>query len=111
MRAFLVIMLAMFCVSCSKADVNKTSADLKAAGTQIKDAPALKQLGTDIKVDARHTGAELKVAGAKAKDQLAQAGDKAKHSLKDAGDKAKDKTDEATHHHDSDDNGHSDNNG
>lgn len=99
MRAFLAILLATCCcVACSKTDVNKTSADLKAAGTEIKDAPALKKLGTDIKVAAKHTGEELKVGADKAKVQLSEAGDKAKHSLKDAGDKAKDKADEATHH-------------
>jgi len=101
MRAFLAILLAMFCVACSKADVNKTSADLKAAGTEIKDAPAIKKLGTDLKVAAKHTGAALKADAGKAKVQLAQAGDKAKASLKDAGDKAKQKADEATYHDDS----------
>ena len=92
MRAFMVILLAMSCVACSKADVNKTSNDLKAAGNEIKNAPAVKELGTDIKVAAKHTGAELKKGADKAKVELSKAGDQAKHSLKDAGDKAKDAT-------------------
>jgi hypothetical protein len=98
MRPILAALIALACVACSKADVNKTSHDLKAAGTEIKDAPAVKALGTDIKVAARHTGAELKVGAEKAKVELSKAGDQAKHSLKDAGDKAKQKADQATHH-------------
>ncbi len=90
MRAFLAITLAMLCVACSKADVNKTSGDLKAAGAEIKNAPAVKQLGSDIKVAASHTGAELKKGAEKAKVELAKAGDQAKTSLHEAGDKAKD---------------------
>ena len=103
MRALLAILLATCCVACSKADVNKTSGDLKAAGTEIKNSPAVKQLGSDIKVAASHTGEELKKGAAKAKVELSKAGDQAKTSLheagdkaKEAGDKAKQKTDEAT---------------
>ena len=92
MRAVLVLLVALGCVACSKADVNKTSSDLKAAGNEIKNAPAVKELGTDIKVAAKHTGEELKVGADKAKVELSKAGDKAKTSLKDAGDKAKDAT-------------------
>jgi len=104
MRALLVVLLALSCVACSKADVNKTSSDLKAAGTEIKDAPAVKALGTDVKVAVKHTGEELKVGADKAKVELSKAGDKAKTDLKEAGDKAKDKADQATHK-DSDDKG------
>ena len=89
MRALLAILLATCCVACSKADVNKTSGDLKAAGSEIKNSPAVKQLGSDIKVAASHTGAELKKGAEKAKVELAKAGDQAKTSLKDAGDKGK----------------------
>ena len=103
MRALLAILLATCCVACSKADVNKTSGDLKAAGTEIKNSPAVKQLGSDIKVAPSHTGEELKKGAAKAKVELSKAGDQAKTSLheagdkaKEAGDKAKQKTDEAT---------------
>ena len=92
MRAILVVLVAMSCVACSKADVNKTSSDLKAAGSEIKNAPAVKALGTDIKVAAKHTGDELKVGADKAKVELSKAGDKAKTSLHEAGDKAKDAT-------------------
>ena len=103
MRALLAILLATTCVACSKADVNKTSGDLKAAGQDIKNDPAVKQLGSDIKVAAKHTGDELKVGAEKAKVELSKAGEQAKTSLheagdnaKEAGDKAKEKTDEAT---------------
>ena len=92
MRILMAIMFAMLCVACSKADVNKTSSDLKAAGNEIKNAPAVKELGTDIKVAAKHTGAEIKKGADKAKVELGKAGDKAKTSLHDAGDKAKDAT-------------------
>ena len=96
MRAILVVLIAMSCVACSKADVNKTSSDLKAAGNEIKNAPAVKALGTDIKVAAKHTGDELKVGADKAKVELSKAGDKAKTSLHDAGDKAKETAHDAT---------------
>ena len=96
MRAILVVLIAMSCVACSKADVNKTSSDLKAAGNEIKNAPAVKALGTDIKVAAKHTGDELKVGAEKAKVELSKAGDKAKTSLHDAGDKAKETAHDAT---------------
>ena len=98
MRAILAALIALTCVACSKADVNKTSQDLKTAGADIKNDPAVKDLGTDIKVAAKHTGAELKKGADKAKVELAKAGDKAKTSLHDAGDKAKQKADQATRH-------------
>jgi len=104
MRAFIVVLLALSCVACSKADVNRTSSDIKAAGNDIKNDPAVKQLGTDIKVAAKHTGAQLKIGADKAKVELSKAGDKAKTSLHDAGDKAKDTAHDATHHDDSNDN-------
>ena len=64
MRAFFVILFAIFCVSCSKADVNKTSNDLKAAGNDIKNDPAVKRVGEDVKVAAKDTGNELKKGAA-----------------------------------------------
>ncbi len=91
MRAILVVLIAMSCVACSKADVNKTSSDLKAAGSEIKNSPAVKALGTDIKVAAKHTGAELKVGAEKAKVELSKAGDKAKETAHDATHDDKDK--------------------
>ena len=102
MRAILAVLIALTCVACSKADVNKTSHDLSAAGTEIKNDPSVKALGTDIKVAAKHTGAELKKGADKAKVELAKAGDQAKTSLHDAGDKAKENADQATHHNNSD---------
>jgi cytochrome c biogenesis protein ResB len=98
MRAILVALLTLSCVACSKADVNRTTHDLKAA----TDSAEVKQLGADLKADARHSQAQLKIEAAKAKVQIAQASDKAKRSLKDAGDKARQKAHDAEHHHDSD---------
>ena len=92
MRAFLVVLIAMSCVACSKADVNKTTSDLKAATT----SPEVKKLGADIKVAAKHTGAELKKDADKAKIEISKAGGKAKVELAKAGDKAKEKAHEAT---------------
>ncbi len=94
MRAFFVILLAMFCVSCSKADADRTSADLKTAARHVAHDPAVKQLGSDIKTGAKHAGVQLKKDAAKAQDKLAQAGDKAKQSAQEAKDKAAAKADE-----------------
>ena len=91
MRAILAALIALTCVACSKADVNKTSSDLKAAGSEIKNSPAVKALGTDIKVAAKHTGAEIKVGAEKAKVELSKAGDKAKETAHDATHDDKDK--------------------
>jgi hypothetical protein len=80
MRAFFAILFAIFCVSCSKADVNKTSSDLKAAGADIKNDPAVKRVGQDVKVAAKDTGNELKKGAADAKVGLQKAGADIKQS-------------------------------
>jgi hypothetical protein len=80
MRAFFVIMFAMLCVSCSKADVNRTSHDLKAAASHIKQDPAVKKLGSDIKVAAKDTGQELKKGAQDAQTGLKKAGTDIKQS-------------------------------
>ena len=94
MRAFFAILLAMFCVGCSKADADRTSADLKTAAKHVAHDPAVKQLGSDLKVGAQHAGVQLKQDAFKAKGDLAKAGDKAKQSANDAKDKVEDKADE-----------------
>jgi F0F1-type ATP synthase membrane subunit b/b' len=98
MRAFLAFVLAIFCVSCSKADVKQTSSDLKAAASHVKNDPAVKKLGADIKVAAKDTGQELKKGAAKAKVELKKAGadvkssaDKAGHEVKQSAHDAKEK--------------------
>ena len=99
MRALVAILIAISCAACSKADVSKTSSDLKTAASDIKHDPAVKQLGTDIKVAAKDTGAEIKIGAADAKVGLKKAGadlkdsaQKAKSDINDKSDKAEDKS-------------------
>jgi hypothetical protein len=91
MRAFFVILFAMFCVACSKADADRTSADLKNAAKHVARDPAVKQLGSDIKVNAQHAGDQLKKGAVKAKGDIAKAGAKAGEQAKQAASEAKDK--------------------
>jgi len=84
--------------ACSKPTQEKTSADLKAVGSEVgaaaKDVaatPAVKELGADIKQGASEAAAKTKVAadqaGEKLKAGAADAGDKLKAGAKDAGEK------------------------
>ena len=84
--------------ACSKPTQEKTSADLKAVGsdaaTAAKDvaaSPAVKELGADIKQGANEAAAKTKVAadeaGSKLKAGADKAGEKIKAGAKDAGDK------------------------
>ncbi len=84
MRAFFAILFAIFCVSCSKADVNKTSRDLKTAASDIKHDPAVKQVGADITVTAKDTGQELKKGADDAGVGLRKAGTDLKQSAQKA---------------------------
>ena len=102
MRAFIAILLAISCVSCSKADVNKTSGDLKAAASDIKHDPAVQRLGQDVKAAAKDTGDTLKKGAADAKVGLNKAGSDIKQSADKAKDDVKSKSD---HSSDSDRNG------
>ena len=95
MRAFLIVLVAIGCVACSKHDADKTGADLKAAASDIKNDPAVKQLGQDVKVAAKTTGAELKAGASEAGAQIKKAGADVKQSADEAGDKAKAETDKA----------------
>jgi hypothetical protein len=94
MRALCIMLLAVFCVSCSKADTDKTSADLKAAANHVKDDPAVKQLGSDIKVAAKDTGDTLKKGAADAKVGLKKAGSDIKQSADKAKSDVKSRTDD-----------------
>ncbi len=84
--------------ACSKPTQEKTGQDLKAIGSDVgaaaKDvagAPAMKDLGSDIKQGATEAAASTKVAAEKAGDQLkagaAKAGEDMKSGAKAAGDK------------------------
>ncbi len=89
MRALLLIPLALVCVGCSKATVHQTSNDLKAAASDIKNDPAVKRLGSDMKVAAKDAGTEVKHDAAAAKVELSKVGSDAKHSVDNATDKDK----------------------
>ena len=67
MRAFSAILFAIVCVSCSKADVNRTSNDIKTAASDIERDPAVKQLGADIMVAAKDAGQALRKGAADAR--------------------------------------------
>src|SRR6185312_3034353 len=85
--------------ACSKPTQEKTSADLKAVGSEVgaaaKDVaatPAVKELGADIKQSASEAAAKTKVAADTAGDKLKaganDAGDKTDAALNKAKDKA-----------------------
>ena len=73
MRSFLVILVAIFAVSCSKGEVrsNEQKADSAVSGA-----------AEDLKTAAQKTGAELKTAADKAKPDIDRLGAKAQDALK-----------------------------
>ena len=84
---------------CSQPTQDKTSADLKAAASQVKDAakevaatPEMQAVGADIKQGASEAGDKLKEGAEKAGDQIKEgaqkAGDKTEAALNKAQDKA-----------------------
>jgi hypothetical protein len=87
MRSFLVILVAIFAVSCSKSEVrsNEQKADSAVSGA-----------AEDVKDAAVKTGAELKEAAAKAKPDIDRIGDAAQAGLKDAAKDIKSSVHEAT---------------
>ncbi|MEI9965304.1 MAG: hypothetical protein WDM92_12040 [Caulobacteraceae bacterium] len=89
MRSLVIILVAIFAVSCSKADANKTSADLKAAAHSVTHDPQVRVAAADIKKAAKDAGVQIKKGAVEAKHSLAKAGVEAKHSA----DKATDKLD------------------
>lgn len=85
--------LALTAAACSKPTQDKTAQDLKAVGSDVKDAarqvadtPAAKSLGSDIKQGAGEAAEKTKEAAAKAGEKLkagaqtaADKGDQAVH--------------------------------
>ena len=85
---------------CSQPTQDKTSADLKAAASEVKDAakevaatPEMKAVGADIKQGASEAGDKLEAATDKAGEKLKEgaktAGDKTEAALDKANDDAK----------------------
>jgi hypothetical protein len=87
MRSLIVILVAIFAVSCSKGEVrdneHKADASVSSAGADLKEA-------------AQKTGADLKVAADKAKPDIDRLGREAQSSLKAAGHDVKKAVHEAT---------------
>ncbi|MFL5295332.1 MAG: cell surface protein [Phenylobacterium sp.] len=91
-----ILGLALAVAGCSKPTQEKTTQDLKAVGSEVKDAakqvadtPAAKHLGSDLKQGTQEAAAKTKEAASDAGDKLkagaADAGDKLKAGAKDAG--------------------------
>ena len=96
MRAFFAILFAILCVSCSKSDADKTSNDLKAAASDIKNDPAVKQVGQDVKMAAKDTGEQIKKGAADAQVGLKKAGTDIKQSAEKAKQDVKSKPDQSS---------------
>jgi predicted small secreted protein len=93
------LVAALSLAACSKPTQDKTGQDLKAVGSEVKDAakqvadtPAAKSLGSDIKQGASEAAEKTKEAAGKAGDKLKEgakdAGAKTDKALNDAKDKA-----------------------
>ena len=105
MRTILTVAGLGICLAiagCSKPTQEKTSADLKAAGSEVgaavKDVvatPEMKAVGADIKQGAAEAGDKLKEGADKAGDQLKESAAKAGAEIKEGARKAGDKTDAA----------------
>jgi hypothetical protein len=93
MRAFFVILFAIFATACSKADVHKTTDDMKAAADDIRKDPAVKRTEADLRSAAKDTGKEVRKGAAKAQAQLRKAGTDIKKSGQDATDASRQKSD------------------
>jgi len=88
--------------ACSKPTQDKTANDLKAVGSDaaaaakdVAGAPAMKQLGSDIKQGTEEAAAKTKVAADEAGDKLKAGAQDAGDKLKTGADKAAAKTDAA----------------
>ncbi len=105
MRTILTVASLGLCLAitgCSNPTQEKTSADLKAAGTEIKDAakdvaatPAMQAVGADIRQGTEEAGDKLKAGADKAGEQLKAGAAKAGAEIKDGAKKAGDRTDAA----------------
>ena len=89
MRAFFLILVAILATACSKADMQKTSTDAKAAAEDIRNDPAVKRTAADVRNSAHDTGAEIRKGAAKAQAELGKAGSQLKNAGQDATDKAR----------------------
>ena len=99
MRTILTVAGLGLCLAvagCSQPTQDKTSADLKAAGTEIKEAakdvaatPAMQAVGADIKQGTEEAGDKLKAEADKAGEQIkagaVKAGAEIKEGAKTAG--------------------------
>ena len=85
MRAFLTILIAIMCVSCSKTEANKTSTDFKAAAASVRDDPNVKRAANDVKDAAKDAGVQIKAGAAQAGIELKRSGE----NIKDAAEQAK----------------------
>ena len=90
-------------VGCSKPTQEKTSADVKAAASEVGDAakevvatPAMKAVGSDIKQGAAEAGEKTKEAAGKAGEKLKEGAAKAGSEIKAGAEKAGDKVEDAT---------------
>jgi hypothetical protein len=88
--------------ACSKSTQEKTDADLKAVGhdaaaaaKDVANAPAAKELGSDLKAGTQEAAAKAKVAADEAGDKLKSGTEEAGDKLKAGTDKAAAKTDAA----------------
>ena len=98
----LALGLSLAIAGCSKPTQDKTSSDLKAIGSDVGDAakqvagaPAMKELGSDIKAGTQEAAAKTKVAADQAGDKLKAGAEKAGADIKAGARTAGDKTDAA----------------
>jgi hypothetical protein len=91
--------------ACSKSTQEKTGDDLKAVGADaasaakdVARAPAVKELGADIKQGTEEAAAKTKVAADEAGEKLKTGTEKAASDVKSDTDKAAAKTDAAVDH-------------
>ena len=98
----LALGLSLALSACSKPVQDKTANDLKAVGSDVGDAakqvagaPAMKDLGADIKAGTQEAAAKTKVAADEAGEKLKAGADSAGEKIKAGAKTATDKTDAA----------------
>jgi len=91
--------------ACSKSTQEKTGQDLKAVGADaasaakdVTNAPAAKELGSDIKEGTKEAAAKTKEAAVEAGEKLKSGSEHAASDIKSGADKAAAKTDAAVDH-------------
>jgi hypothetical protein len=108
MRTLTAAVLLTACLAiagCSKSTQEKTGQDLKAVGSDaasaakdVANAPAAKDLGSDIKRGTEEAAAKTKEAATQAGEKLKSGTEKAASDIKSGTDKAAAKTDAAVDH-------------